>query len=420
MLIALLFILSYDSLPPLPDLSQVVFPEPPLWTQRPGDRLTLRGYAGDFYGGSLWLDLSNFHLDAQYEHRLDWDSVHTGDFSLSHVFLLSHLMLRPACSGLYVNRNTKHALLAPQLELSSTLPWAILFGNLQADLWWIDSVFSSEGLFDLEMIFDKTDYLPHFDFSLFHTDDRLRPALTTKAHVRHLHLSIGTPVDKDFFSPELIIQYLEPKIKIKTTFKSGTVYQSLSDYFDPDSPIQYESPVPDESLKLGAYASTQLDLYDHLIALSGSYENWNAHIVPAEDFVLRHMNDVQTVDLNFVLKDSFVISTVGLQNSFHICYTWADSVVPLLGDYVISDTFNISFSPVEFGCDVHYASERNGITGNILPSVLVLDSQIGIAYKSVGLFLAVLNLTDEKKQLYDGHFLHGRQYAGGIEFSLKF
>ena len=50
----------------------------------------------------------------------------------------------------------------------------------------------------------------------------------------------------------------------------------------------------DESLKIGTYVTTQLDFYNHLIALSGSYENWHAHSVPTEDFVLRYMNDVQT------------------------------------------------------------------------------------------------------------------------------
>ena len=49
----LFFLISYDSLPPIPDLSKIKFPEPALWIEPKDNHIRLRGYAGDFYGGGL-------------------------------------------------------------------------------------------------------------------------------------------------------------------------------------------------------------------------------------------------------------------------------------------------------------------------------------------------------------------------------
>ncbi len=420
MLIPLLFLLAYDSLPPLPDLSQVMFPEPPLWIREQENHVMFNGFAGDFYGGSGDVDIQNFHFDAQYARTVDWDSTESGSAALSYALPLSHLMLHPQLTGHYVHRDQEYARLTPQLALSSTLPWAILLADMRADFWLIDDVSSREGLFNAEMIFDKVNYLPHVDFTLLATEKRYRPALAAKIHVRHFHLALGSPLDEDFFSPELTIQYREPKIRIETMFRSGVVYRSLSAYYDPTTPVRYTVPVPDESLTLGAHMTATLDLYDHLISFSSSYENWNAHLVPADNFVLRHMRDVQKVRLYAMFKNTFSTKRVELQNRFHICYTWADSIIPLLGTYTIRDTFDCAIRPVQFSYEFQYVSEQTGVTGQKLPAVLLLNSQIGVRYAFTTFFVSVHNLTDEKKQMYDGYYLAGRQYAGGIELHFVF
>jgi len=409
-----------DSLPPLPDLSQVVFPEPPLWIREQENYVMLNGFAGNFYGGSGDVDVENLHFDAQYAYTVDWDSIESGSAALSYALPLPHLLLHPQLTAHYTNRDQEYRRLTPHLQLSSTLPWAILLCDARGDFWLIDDVSSREGLFNAEMIFDKVNYLPHLDFALLATEERYRPALAAKIHVRHFHLALGSPLDENFFSPELTIQYQEPKIQIETMFRSGVVYRPLSAYYDPTTPIRYTVPVPDESLAVGAQMTATLDLYDHVISFFSAYENWNAYLVSADNFALRHMSDVQKVQLRTMFKNTFFTQRVEVQNRFHACYTWADSIVPLLSTYTIGDTLDCIIRPVAFSNELQYVSERTGITGQELPAVLLVNSRLGIQYAFTTFFFSVRNLTDEKKEMYDGYYLAGRQYAGGVKLQFVF
>jgi hypothetical protein len=398
----------------------MVFPEPPLWIREQKNQVAFDIFAGDFYGGSGTLDTQNFHVDAQYAHTVDWYTTTSGSAALSYALPLPHLLLQPQLNARYTDRDHEYRLCAPQLALSSTLPWAILLCDVRGDFWLIDEVSSREGMLRAEMIFDKVHYLPHFDFTLLATENRYRPALAARIHVRHFHLALRSPVDEDFFSPELTIQYLEPQVKIETAFRSGVVYRPLSAYYDPTTPIRYSTPVPDESLAIGAYATATLDLYDHVISVSSAYESWDEYLVPGAHFVLRHMNDVQKVHVGVMLKNTFAAQPLKLQNRLYACYTWTDSIIPLVETYTISDTLDCAIKPFAFVHEFQYIGERTGITGQKHAAVLFLNSRLGVQYACATIFFAIRNLTDEKKLLYDGYNLAGRQYAGGVELQLVF
>jgi hypothetical protein len=62
----LFLLITYDSLPPLPDLSKIDFPKPPLWVAPKNQYLTLQGYGGDFYGGYCALSIQRFNATALY------------------------------------------------------------------------------------------------------------------------------------------------------------------------------------------------------------------------------------------------------------------------------------------------------------------------------------------------------------------
>jgi hypothetical protein len=420
MLIPLLFLITTDSLPPLPDLAQVVFPEPPLWIRRQEDYITLNGFAGDFTGGSIDLNIRNFQFDAQYAHTVEWDSTESGSALLSYALPLPHLLLHPRLSAHYTGRDQEYARFTPQMSLSSTLPWAILLCDARGDFWLIDDVSTREGLFNAEMIFDKSQYLPHFDFTLLATGNRYRPAFAARIHVHHFHLALGSPVDEDFFSPELTLQYREPKVKIETTFRSGVVYQALSAYYDPTTPIRYTVPVPDESLAVSAHVGAMLDLGNHILSLSSVYENWNTHLVPADDFTLRHMSDIQKVCLRAMLKNAVSTQHITLQNVLHACYTWTDSIVPLLATYTVNDTFDCTLKSLQISNQLHYLGERRGVNGQERSAVLLLNARLGIQFAFATFSFSVHNLTDEKKEMYESYYLDGRQYAGGIELHFGF
>ena len=416
----LFFLITVDSLPPLPDLAQIVFPEPPLWIRKQEHRVMLTGFAGDFWGGSSDVDIENFHFDAQYARTVDWDSLESGSAAVSYALPLPHLLLHPQFTAHYANRNYEYTRFSPQLELSSTLPWSILLGNVRGDFWLIDGVSFQEGIFNAEMIFDKVNYLPHVDFTLLATEAQYRPALAAKIHVRHFHLALGSPLNDDFFSPELTIQYREPELKIETAFRSGVVYQPLSAYYDPTTPVRYSTPVPDESLAIGAHVTATLDLYDHVLAFSSAYENWDSHLVPTDNFMLRHMNNVQKVRVSTMVRNTFTAESFELQNRFHGCYTWTDSLVPLLQKYTIADTLACTVQPFQLYNEFQYVGERTGVTGQKLGAIVLVNARLGIQYACTTFFVSVSNLTNETREMYDGYYLAGRQYAGGIELQFVF
>lgn len=419
-MLILLFFISIDSLPPLPDLSQVVFPEPPLWIRTQESSVLLTGFAGDLYGISGNVNMRHFHFDAQYTHVVDWDTTTSGSAALSYALPLPHLLLQPQLTAHYTNRDHEYARFTPQLALSSTLPWALLLCDVRGDFWMIDDVSSQEGIFKAEAIFDKVGYLPHLDFTLLATEERLRPALAAKIHVHHFHLALASPLDNDFFSPEVTIQYREPKLKIETMFRSGVMYKPLSTYYDPTTPIRYAIPVPDESLAIGAHVTATLDLYDHVVSLSGAYESWDSYLVPTDNFMLRHMSDVQKVYVHATYKNTFRVGFCELQNRLHGGYTWTDSIIPLVQKYTIGDTLDCTIQPFVFSNEFQFIGERTGITGQKRAAVYLLNARIGIQYAFTTFFVSVRNLADEKKELYDGYFLNGRQYAGGVELQFVF
>lgn len=414
------FLLSADSLPPLPDLSLVIFPEPPLWIESKENFIILSGYAGNFYGGDCNLNFQHLNISAHYEQKVDWDSLKSGSVMTSYSIPLPHLWLKPSMYGSLLQRNNDYKLLSPGLDFSSSLPWAIIFGRVNSDLWQINRTDHIEEETKLEIIFDRTIYLPHFEISHIYTNKRLKPKFTGKLHIRNLHLSIGSPIFYGPLSPCLELQYLDPKIKIGTEIKSGKVFKTLRNYFDPETPLKYKIPVPDESLKVGVSFKFKLDFFQHNLALHSSYKNWYSRLTAGDDFGISTIQDIQEINIIFSSKNNFIFKSINFGNVFYFHYNWVDYKIPFLAQYALYDTLNINYGLLDISLETKYLSNREGFLDRTLSPVFIINPIIGVKFNILKIFLSVHNLTDERKEIFDEYFLNHRQYACGIEINYKF
>lgn len=419
-MIILLFILSYDSLPPLPDLSQIAFPEPPLWFEHIENSLLLSGHLGNFYGGRAEFSTPHLKLSGYFERIIDWDTLKTGTAEASYSLPLSHLWIGPRIHGIFLERNVKYILLSPQLDFSSTLPWAVILGNVGTDLWYISDTHYKEEKVQLEIIFDHMRYLPHFKLSGIYTDNQLKPMFTGKLHLRGFHLEVGSPIFYSYLSPRFLLQYLDPTIKLETEIRYGAVFSTLKDYFKPEIPLKYRIPVADESLKVSVSLNFTLDFFEHYIGLLAAYRDWNSRSVPGRDFEINTVRNVQEAHLCLALINQMGNSqSIGVQNALYLSHTLTDTTIAFLPRYSLIDTFGIHLRPLHISVEAKYSSRRDGLEKELAPLVLI-NPTIGFQYGFWRVYLKIFNMMSAREEVFDDYFLRDRQYAGGLAFTMTF
>jgi len=419
MLFLLITLIAADSLPPLPDLSKIVFPEPTLWLSPVPNHFSVGGLAGDFYGLDCGLKIARLELDAVYCKRNEWTQLEDYGTKGSYSLPLSRLWIKPAFGYYHQQSVEEYELFRPSAEYSVMLPWAVFFGNLNYDQWTINRGRFVEKTGKLALVFDKTTYLPHLEITGISTAGKTKTTFAGNLHINNLHFGIGTPVLDGFPSPVVSISYLEPSVKIRTFIKTGVVSQTLSQFFEPEKPFRYPAPVPDESLLVGAEAMTTFDWVDHRIDLRGRYYSWNTRLIagPGYDFIMVH--SLEEADFSVNLTNALVWKRLELRNSFIGQYNWASAAMPFFPRYLIEDTISLVCGILHVACRCQYTHKRTGI--NIrLPSVILFCPLVGIKYKFLELYATVFNIAGLRKEYYDGYFMSARQYAGGMKIDLTF
>lgn len=415
----LLFLVSVDSLPPIPDLSQVIFPEPHLWLEPAEKSVELGSYGGQYFGGLCDIMFKNFGLSALYDQREDWDSVICASGTLSCSIPLAHLFLKPSVNGLFHKRDDEYRLLCPNLNMAVNLSWAIILATTNADLWQINSLNYQEYTAGVNLIFDRVIYLPHFEIRGIYSGKKLEPNLTGKLHIRKLHLSVGSWLSQGFPSPTLNIQYLNPKVKVGASFRTGPLIRTLKQKFDPALPLQYRISMPSESLKTGVALDLKLDLYHHSFQIIGSYNSWREKLAPGQGFIIKTKGDVEELNICVTIKDDFTYRNMHFENSLCVTYNWSDTIIAFVPRHTACDTISIGVGPIVIAAEaVHYAA-RDGIVNDLAP-LFMINPSVACRYKIFKVFLTMHNATDETEQIYDGYFLTGRQYAAGLVFSHAF
>ncbi len=420
MTIALIFLIAAtDSLPPSPDLSSVVFPEPPLHVVRRINVVGLGGYAGDIIGVNSIIDTKNITLHATYMKRDEWAIIHSGYFDGYLYLIYDNLHLKPSVSGFTLQHQHDYIYTSPGIDFSAPTPWAIVWGQSALDLWRIDGSHQFEYRADMQVIFDKMIYKPHFEITGLYTSQRMRAEAAWNMHIRNLHVSVRSPLAYDFPSPSLTIQYRDPVVTMRGTVRSGSVYHTLKSYFDPDLPIAYTTIVPEESLRLSGSLTIAADLYRHILRIDGSYDNWYNKISVDDSFHLTSVSDIQEFGMKLTAGDSLQLRFLSAANALSVRYHWADTELPLIPTWTVQDSIVLRLAAFDVAFNTLFRSRHDGVT-KTLPDILRMDGELGITVTAFRLFFRINNITDTRYEWCDGFFLSGRHYAGGLTIKHTF
>lgn len=415
----LLLLLSYDSLPPLPDLSRITLPEPVLWMQPQENGLLLSGHAGQFIGAALDLDLDVFRTSGLFT-RLDaWDDTDMGHAEAGVDIVLPRIWFEPQCGVRYLHRDDRYLQLKPALGMTVFTGPVVATGKLIYSHWLINDEEEQEATGEMTFIFDRIDYLPSLVVRGIYTDEKLKPSIYTRLHISGFHIELGSPVVTGFPSPRAEIAYSDPWIKAKFGVQTGVKHNTLDTYFQPELPTKYRIDIPAETSKVAVDLGLTINLGSHVFTVGGAYKEWLYRLNISENFEVSTTRDTRETNLMISARNNLSIGNIDLRNALDVQYNRSDSTIAFLPDFGITDTFEINAGGLELAADLLYLSQRNGVS-KALPRYYIMGVQAGFRVKLLKMFVKVHNITNEESEIFDNEYLTGRKYAGGIEIEQSF
>lgn len=417
-MVLLIFLISYDSLPPLPDLSQLDLPEPLLWVQPVERSLEAYGYLGDFRGFHVTTIIPNLELSGFYNQTNEWDSTETAEAELSYMLRFPGIWMKPRLAALRLMREDDYRLLTPSIDFIGFPSFALMPVSLDYYYWEINGESSSEAEGKVSLLFDRTRYLPCLTARGLYTDQQFKTILSGQIHIQNVHLLVSSPISGDL-SPLLRITYAKPFITIGTQIQTGVKYNLLNEYFMIDVPMEFRTPIPDETLRVSVDFDAEFTTQNHSIALCFSYKDWHHRLVAGEDFQLSHINETQEISSHLQIRNQLSHSRWDISNICTISYNWSDSTISFLPEYAVIDTLRLHLGRFELSADIRYVSERPGIE-KTLPRYYIMSTDFGIRIYCFKPYIAIHNITDETSEIFDGYFLNRRQYAGGLHVKGRF
>jgi len=415
----LLFLIGYDSLPPLPDLSKLDFPEPVLWMEPVAREIRINGFAGHFYGAELDLNLHSFLGAGYFIRKNEWDSTDAGSIELSYKAVMPRLWLKPKVWAHLLRREDEYQQIMPGLEFALFTSPLIATGSVNYSRWLINGEDSFEADGELNLTFDRTTYLPGITVNGIYTEGELKPNMFANLHLHTIHIMVGSAIKTGFPSPSLDIAYKMPWIEIAANAQTGVKHNALGGYFNPEIPIKYRIDIPAETLRVDVGLRLQLNMGDQCYTLAGSHKQWMLRLVAGQVYEIAAKKDINETNLHVIARNRLTVRSVEVGNALHVHYNTSDSAIPFLPDIALADTLQLKIGFIELSADFRYAAQRNGIE-KTLPSYHTINTTLGFRLSAVKLYFAVHNLTDDRAEIYDDYYLTGRQYAGGIEVEQHF
>uniref|UniRef100_A0A7C4TCA8 TonB-dependent receptor n=1 Tax=candidate division WOR-3 bacterium TaxID=2052148 RepID=A0A7C4TCA8_UNCW3 len=412
----LFILLCEDTLPPLPELSNLTLPEPVITVRSKPNILNSNLFVGNFCGGEWELVYKFFKLKSYGEIKNEWDTTRIVAISSQLSLPLNNFYLNPGLDFYYHLRNEEYQLIQPYLEYAAITGGLVIFGELKNCLW---KRKKDEQTGNLNIILDQIQSNPHLEISFIRTDSILQPQTFIRTHLDFLHLGIGFLFLKNFPSPAIEIKFLTPGIKNEIRIKSGVEKKTLTEYFDPELPFKFELPVPAETLKFGLTDGFKFQFYENVLTTLFSCKYYNARLTIDSCYNLILKDNVEELSFNVNLKNKIQFSKVTIFNSSGFGYNRFNPELPLLARYIIKDEIVINYKFLELISELNYQSDRSGVR-NRLPQLLLINIQQEIKYKSFKIFFSIKNLTNIKRQIFDNYYLTGRQFAGGLGVELKF
>lgn len=408
-----------DSLPPLPDPSVMIFPEPPAWSEPPAGNVRLNGFCGQDAQLDIGSRIRFFDLHLGYADREEWTRIKTLRSEASPTLPLPYIWLKPSLAYFRQQAEFTSAMTGSDLALSCALPWFIVYGNAGLDRWTIDNQPGTEACGLAGAAFDRSPYLPRFELGLAAKSTGVKLRTRVEVQTNRLHLSCETYVRPGFPSPKIALAYRTPAVNFTAAIRSGIISTRLRDRFIFKSPVRYATGLPDESLKIGSYFAGSAGYRRHSARFSFAYESYYARLLPDPDFRLAPAGAVNQGTVAMNVNDSATVFGGALANDIEIVFNWASRAVPLEPRWRLRDTLVVVYRVFRLAIRAEFLARRMGVT-DFLPAVLIVDPAAGIRIRGVEIYGAVFNLTGSRREYYDGYRLAGRRYAAGTALVVHF
>jgi hypothetical protein len=418
MMLILILLAHFDSIPPLPELTGSEFPEPIFWSMQADDMLRINAYAGQFFGLNTDVRHQGLTVTGQYSRRNEWDSARAGNATLSYPISWPRFWMAPRLKGNLLKRDDEYACISPGTEFTLFTPSLVAAGALDWNRWRLNDETVYEAVGSLIFTFDRITYMPQLEMSGIYTQRRIKSSLHTQVHVGNFHLKIGSLVNTGFPSPKLSISYSEPWINIVTGFGSGIQHRTLESIFTPQLPLRYPVGVPAETLSVISDLYLEFNFVGQYVKLGASYKEWLCRLNVGDDFMVSQTKSVKETNLSISVRNTWKVKELHLSNKLRVSYNASDSALVFLPDHAIADTLTMRIGMIEMSADARYESRRDGIA-KPLPAYYTLNTTAGIRISAIKFYIAVANLTNRKSEIYDDYHLIGRKYAGGIEMNQR-
>ena len=418
MLLILLLLAHFDSIPPLPELINSDFREPDFWNVRTGDTLLIDAYAGQLLGFNADLHHQGIMIVGQYNQRNEWDSTRIGNFKLSCPISWPRFWIAPRLKGNLLTRHEEYGLISPGTQFTLFTPSLVADGAIDWNRWRLENETVHEAVGNLLFTFDRIAYMPQLEMNSIYTQHRLKSSLHTQVHVGNFHLKTGSLINAGFPSPTLSISYSKPWINVVTRFGSGVQHRTLGSVFKPQLPIRYPASIPAETLSIRSDVILELNFVGQYLELGASYKGWLCRLNVGEDFLISQTNSVRETNLSVSLRNTWRIKEIFFSNRMCASYNHSDSSIAFLPDHAINDTLTVQIGIIEMSANTRYESRRDGVT-KALPAYYILNTTAGIRISAIKFYFEIANLTNKKSEIYDDYYLIGRKYAGGIQVNQR-
>lgn len=412
----ILFLIAFDSLPPLPAPADIRCPEPALRFDMERDFLSAEAYFGRYYGGGISCARSGFYMEAVYAHDEIWFTGRDGRVIAAGDLPLKVLWLRPFFDGQWENRIGDHRRIGTGFDAASDLPWFVLASGIRFDRWQVPAI-EDEAIGYLTVYGDRFKIMPQVDINALYRAGIWMPSVTARLHAGEFHFGLGSAVIRDFPAPRFDLEYHTPWLTMGIGIKNGAVSSPLSSYYDPGKPYRYPVPLPSEDLRLGIDSRGRLTFGPLQIGGDAAFLKWRSRLAPNDSFYLSLIHDLDEFRVNFFVAITENISRVKVRHTLYLRYEKVSIRIPDEPKYVLLDTLALDYGPAYAQFEIKYLSPREG-SSRTMPWLIIFNSRIGIRYNAFDVFGAVFNLGDYREEIFEGYYPGSRQIAGGI--GLKF
>ena len=432
LLSVLIIFTAPDTLPPLPEPSELPVNEPPLWTELPSSRFFIPGYAGGRFGGVFKFISERDSIETLYQNENDWCLTRYARLSAQKRFSVGPCDLTPefdamgAFMGLYrysfSGSPEPSAVYQLGYGLSSVvyIPAAVFEAGATQRIWRIevDSADHYEHQGRLMASFDRLRLLPQIDLSVLGQDSRWRTEGALHFHAGVLHIGLSSMVRPDSPSPGFEVCYRDVENTVGIRVKQGYSLRPFLSIVDPQLLIHYDYPGPEE--RVGWMVEISGHRASSPLTVGAGYRrrhDWDRCALDNE----HHLILVAGVEENAafaVLACSLTAGPVGIRDSCGIEYEKLDPAIPFIPRYEIANDLTITYGALEAAVVLRYYSDRPGVVA-YLPraAVALLASRVGVRIRPVTVFVSVYNITNRRTEMYDGFPMWSRTVAAGLEFN---